>query len=182
MFVMQQEKIKYSEFDLVTRLKNRSSDAFEYLYDNYSAALYSLVLTIVPEKELADDTLQEIFIKIWRQIDSYDETKGKLFTWLINLSRNASIDALRSKGYRNSKQNHELTDYVHDIAGGSQININQIGLKKLVSNLEKDYRILIELSYFQGYTQDEISKMLQIPLGTVKTRLRTAIIQLRGLV
>ncbi|TDH23111.1 sigma-70 family RNA polymerase sigma factor [Segetibacter sp. 3557_3] len=163
-------------------LKQRQEDAFSYLYDHYSGALYSIILNIVPDKELANDVLQEVFIKIWRQIESYDNSKGRLFTWMLNVARNASIDTVRSKGFQKNQQSRELTENIYDMGGSTQLNTDKIGLKKLVSKLKEDYRILIELSYFQGYTQDEISKMLQIPLGTVKTRMRSALTQLKEVI
>lgn len=173
----------YTETELVTYLKERRQDAFNYLYDRYSGALYSVILNIVPDKDLASDVLQEVFIKIWRQIGTFDDNKGRLFTWMLNIARNAGIDAVRSKGYQKSKQNRELTENVYDTGGGStQTNTDAIGLKKIVYTLKEEYRVLLELSYFQGFTQDEISKMLQIPLGTVKTRMRNALIQLKQLI
>jgi RNA polymerase sigma-70 factor (ECF subfamily) len=139
-------------------------------------------LNIVSDKDFASDVLQEVFIKIWRQIETYDNTKGRLFTWMLNVARNASIDAVRSKGYQKNQKNRELTENVFDAGGSTIINTDRIGLKKLVHNLKEDYRILIDLSYFQGFTQDEISKMLDIPLGTVKTRMRSALIQLKQVI
>lgn len=174
---------KLDENELVMLLKQRHQSAFEYLYDNYAGALNTVILSVVPDRELANDILQEVFVKIWRQIDSYDESRGRLFTWMTNIARNASIDMVRSKGYRYQQQNQELTDSVY-LSGESftQIPIERIGLRKLVHQLKPDYKELVELSYFQGFTQEEISKMLNIPLGTVKTRLRAALIQLKQLV
>jgi RNA polymerase sigma-70 factor (ECF subfamily) len=144
--------------------------------------LYAIILNIVPDRELANDLLQEIFVKIWRQIESYDSAKGRLFTWMLNIARNASIDAVRSKSFQQSQQNHELTENVYDAGGSTQTNTDKIGLRKIVHKLKEEYRVLVELSYFEGFTQDEISKMLKIPLGTVKTRLRTALIQLKQVI
>jgi len=175
------QELKYNEAELVAMLKQRTQSAFNYLYDNYSASLYTVILSILQDKELANDTLQEVFIKIWRQIEQYNPDKGRLFTWMVNISRNASIDILRSKDYHSQKQNRELTENVYNAAGTVNIETDKIGLRKLISNLKDDQKILIELAYFQGYTQDEISKLLNMPLGTVKTRLRSALIQLRGL-
>ena len=172
---------KYTETELVQLLKQHQQSAFGYLYDNYSGALYTVILSIVNGKELANDVLQEVFVKIWKQIESYDESKGKLFTWMINVARNASIDMVRSRAFQNSKQNRELTDTVYE-SGSTQINTDKIGLRKIVHMLKDEYKVLVELSYFQGFTQEEISKMLNIPLGTVKTRLRNALVQLRELV
>lgn len=173
---------KYSEPELVRLLRQRSQHAFSYLYDNYSGALLSIILNIVNDEELANDVLQEVFVKIWKQGDTYDSSKGRLFTWMLNIARNASIDTIRSRGYQNSKQNRELPYDSSAIAGTNELRTDHIGLKKIVYNLKEEYRILVELSYFQGYTQDEIAKMLNIPLGTVKTRLRTALIQLREII
>lgn len=173
------QSLSYTESELVELLKQRLQTAFSYLYDNYSGALYSVIFSVLQNEELADDVLQEVFIKIWRQIDQYNPEKGRLFTWLVNISRNASIDTLRSKSYHLQKQNRELTENVYSAAGSINIETDQIGLRKIVGRLKEDHKVLIELAYFQGYTQDEISKFLQIPLGTVKTRLRSALIQLR---
>lgn len=172
----------YQESELVLLLKERQQPAFNYLYDHYAGSLYSVIVSIVPDRELANDLLQEVFVKIWRQIETYDNTKGRLFTWMMNVARNASIDAVRSKNYQQNQQNRELTEKVHDQGGSIQTDTDKIGLRKIVRNLKDEYRVLIELSYFEGYTQDEISKMLKIPLGTVKTRLRTALIQLKQVI
>lgn len=176
---MNQLQVRYTEAELVMLLRQRHQSAFNYLYDNYSAALFTIILNIINNREQASDVLQEVFIKIWRQIDTYDETKGRLFTWMMNVARNASIDSLRSKDHRNSQQNRELTEGVYEAGGSITTKVDVIGLRKVVHNLKSEYKVLIELSYFEGYTQDEISKMLNIPLGTVKTRLRAALVQLR---
>jgi RNA polymerase sigma-70 factor (ECF subfamily) len=175
------EALKYTEPELVDLLTQHQQSAFSYLYDNYSAALYGIILSIVPDRDLANDVLQEVFVKIWKQVTTYDATKGKLFTWMMNIARNASIDMLRSKHYQRSKQNRELTEAVYEKGGSTSTNVEQIGLRKLVYSLREEYRVLIELSYFEGFTQDEISRKLNLPLGTVKTRLRSALIQLREL-
>jgi len=175
------ETLSYTESELVALLKQRTQTAFNYLYDNYSGALYGVILSILADKELAGDVLQEVFVKIWRQIEQYDAEKGRLFTWLVNISRNASIDMLRSKGYHTQKQNRELTENVYSAAGTVSTETDKIGLRKLVTGLKDDHKVLVELAYFQGYTQDEISKLLNVPLGTVKTRLRSALLQLRDL-
>ena len=174
--------VTYQESELVLLLKQRKESAFNYLYDNYSAALYSVIISIVPDRELSNDILQEVFVKIWRQIETYDVTKGRLFTWMLNIARNASIDALRSKNFQQRQQNKELTEHIDETGGSTQTNTDKIGLRKIVYKLKAEHRVLVELSYFEGFTQEEISKMLNIPLGTVKTRLRTALIQLKQVI
>ncbi len=173
----------YTEQDLVKALKEREKAAFNYLYDYYSGALYTIVKQIVQNGELANDVLQDVFVNIWRKMDSYDPAKGRLFTWMLNIARNASIDALRSKSYQNTQKNQEITDNVNNISGQSiQSNLDTIGLKKHLLKLKPELRTLIDLAYFKGYTQEEISEIEEIPLGTVKTRIRNALIQLRSFI
>ena len=176
------ETLKYTEQELVALLKQRSDHAFSYLYDNYSGALFAVILNIVPDRDLASDVLQEVYVNVFRKIESYDVTKSRIYTWMLNIARNEAIDTVRSKGYRNSQQNREVTESVYEHAGGVTQNIDRIGLRKLLENIKPEYRELIDLSYFKGLTQEEISKIQGIPLGTVKTRLRAALSQLRGLV
>jgi RNA polymerase sigma factor (sigma-70 family) len=174
-------KTTYSEDQLVAMLQKREQKAYGYLYENYSAALFGIINAIVPDKETASDGLQNVFVNIWKKIDSYDNRKGRLFTWMLNIARNAAIDEVRSKSHRESLQNQSL-------APGGEIEnvstvpvIEDVGLKKILSRLKEEWRILVDLSYFQGFTHEEISKLLNIPLGTVKTRLRTALMQLRSM-
>ncbi|MEI9913083.1 MAG: sigma-70 family RNA polymerase sigma factor [Bacteroidota bacterium] len=175
--------VKYSENELVNSLQQRSDKAFSYLYDNYSGALYGIINSIVTDTETANDVLQDVFINIWKKIESYDPSKGRLFTWMLNVARNAAIDKIRSKGFRDSLKNQPLSENV-DINVSSAVNpaINDVGLKKVINRLKEEHRVLIDLSYFQGFTHEEIAKAMSMPLGTVKTRIRTALVQLRTLI
>ena len=162
-------------------LKSKDQQAFGYLYDHYSGALYSIILQILADTQLSSDVLQEVFINIWRKIDMYDPSRGRLFTWMLNIARNASIDTLRSKSYQNTQKNQSLQEYV-DIdrsVSSTQLSVDNIGLRKVLEKLKKEYRVLVELAYFKGYTHEEIAELEKIPLGTVKTRIRHALIQLR---
>ena len=172
----------YTEQELVLALKERNNQAFSFLYDNYAGALYGIIRQIITDNnELAGDVLQEVFINIWRKIESYDQTKGRLFTWMLNIARNASIDTLRSKSYQNSQKNQELPDNVYKGVANqtTQLNVDNIGLKKVLEKLKPEHRVLVELAYFKGFTHEEIAEMMAIPLGTVKTRIRNALLQLR---
>ena len=171
-----------TEQDLVLALKRRDNQAFSTLYDNYAGALYSIIKQIITDNaELASEVLQEVFINIYRKIDTYDQTKGRLFTWMLNIARNASIDTLRSKSYQNSQKNQELPDTVYKGTANQPIllNVDNIGLKKVLEKLRPEHRVLVELAYFKGFTHEEIAEMMSIPLGTVKTRIRNALLQLR---
>ncbi len=175
-------KPTYSEDELVAHLMRQDQQSFGYLYDNYSAALFGVINQIVPDKETASDVLQEVFVNIWRKIGSYDATKGRLFTWMLNVARNAAIDKIRSKGYQDGLRNLSMPQDSN--LPGQQVvpRTDDYGLRKMVSRLKNEQKILVELSYFQGYTHEEIARTLSIPLGTVKTRIRTALIQLRTLI
>lgn len=163
-------------------LQKRDQKAFNYLYENYAAALYGIVNSIVTDRESANDVLQNVFVNIWKKIESYDASKGRLFTWMLNIARNAAIDEVRSKGYKDSLKNQPLSENV-DLAGKSiGPNIDDVGLRKVLTRLKGELRVLVDLSYFQGFTHEEISKALNIPLGTVKTRIRAALIQLRTMI
>ena len=177
-------KTTYSEQELIALLQQRNDHSFGYLYDNYSGALLGIVGSIVSDQETARDVLQEVFVNIWRKIGTYDPTKGRLFTWMMNVARNAAIDKLRSRSYQDSLKNHSIQDNVDtNIPGASTLpHIVDTGLKKIITKLKDEHRVLIDMSYFQGYTHDEISKILDIPLGTVKTRIRSALTHLRTLI
>lgn len=168
---------------MVYLLQQQSEQAFSYLYDNYSGALFNIINQVVADKEIAADVLQEVFINIWRKIDSYDASKGRLFTWMLNIARNAAIDKIRSKGFRDGLKNQSLTEDLSAFNTFSvKQNIDDYGLRKIVNGLKDEQKILVELSYFQGFTHEEIAKSLNIPLGTVKTRIRSALTQLRTLI
>lgn len=174
-------KRKYNEEELIALVRNKSNEAFGSLYDNYSAALYGVILKVVIYEEPAQDILQDSFVKIWNNFSSYDSSKGRLFTWMLNIARNTAIDALRSKQGKMESKNQSIDNSVDALNANSKVNtsVDHIGLKEVLKKLRPDYVTLIDLAYFQGYTQDEISKELNIPLGTVKTRVRTALNQLR---
>lgn len=173
--------IKYSEEELVVQLQARNQQAFSYLYDNYAAALNGIIYRLVEDKELAEDILQEAFVKIWNNFASYDTTKGRLFTWMLNLTRNLTIDTLRSKGYKKQSKISGDENTVSNITDNTITaeKFDALGIRKQLRNLKPEQRSIIDLAYFNGYTQDEISKEMGIPLGTVKTRMRSAILELR---
>lgn len=182
--------VKFSEDELIALLKNKEEKAFNYLYDNYSGALYGLILKVVVASEYAEEVIQDVFLKIWKNIDQYDASKGRLYTWMINIARNTALDFLKSKGYQNEQKNQSIDNFVHKddpplLAGQvDETGIkrsDQIGMKNIIYSMKKEWQELIELAYFQGYSQTEIAAKLNIPIGTVKTRTRNALIELRKL-
>ncbi len=172
---------KLSEEELVYLLKIKDTAGLEYLYDHYSKALYNIIYQVVQKEESAEDVLQETFLKVWNAFDLFDSSKGRLYTWLSNIARNLAIDKIRSKEFRNQAQNQDIENHVSviDVRMSNKLNPDNIGVKDLVNKLRPEHKKLIELIYFNGFTHAEVSEHLDIPLGTVKTRVRAAIMELR---
>jgi RNA polymerase sigma factor (sigma-70 family) len=174
-------KATYQEGELVALLQQKDNAAFSYLYDHYAGALQGVVRQIVSDEELSEDVLQEVFVSIWRKIESYDPLKGRLFTWMLNVARNAAIDKVRSRSFQQGLKQRSLDDSNELIHPAVRPVGEDVGLRRVLLKLKDEQRQLIDLSYYQGFTHDQIAKALNIPLGTVKTRLRSALSQLRTL-
>lgn len=167
--------------DILPLLLKKDDKAFTTMYNMYSKSLLGVISNLVKEQEEAEDVLQEVFVKIWKNIDSYNETKGRLYTWMLNIARNTAIDKLRSKGFNNSQKNLSSDNFVHLLDDSNKLTnrIDTIGIQEFVKKLKPKCIQLIELLFFQGYTQQEASDELKIPLGTVKTQNRNCINDLR---
>lgn len=176
-------KISLPEAELIAAIRNRQRIGATALYDMYSASLYGVIHRMIPNEEEGQDLLQEAFVKIWNSIGSYDESKGRFFTWMVNIARNLAIDKLRSKDYRNAGKNQDVENSVNliDDQFNSRLNPEVLGLKEMVDNLKPEAKAVLDLVYFKGYTQSEASEELGIPIGTVKTRIRMAVQTLRKL-
>lgn len=168
------------EQEIVRLLGLRDDRAVAMLYQHYSGALYGIIARMIPAKEVAEEVLQDTFVKIWDNADRYDSSKGRLFTWLAQITRNATLDRVRSAGYRRVQKTDVLEPSVSNSEKmAEKMDIQDDGLKKVIGSLDEKYRTLIDYAYFQGYSQSEIAEELNLPLGTVKSRLRSAIISLR---
>ncbi len=166
---------------LVSKFQEKDESAFEELYNMYSESMHGVIYNIVRNHDIAEEVMQDVFIKAWKNSGSYDASKGRFFTWMLNISRNAAIDKTRSKAFKNSGKNLN-SDFFVDILETSD-NLDRqtdaIGIKKFVEILEEKCKKIIEYLYFKGYTQKETSEELNIPIGTIKTRNRNCIMQLR---
>lgn len=178
---MQEKKYLFPEADLVNSLKSKSESGFKILYENYSSSLLGVICRIIPDESLAQDILQDAMILIWNNIDKYDVTKGRLFTWILKLTRNLAIDTLRSKRYNNKGRTDDLYDNFDaiDYMKSNIINTDIIGLRKLTTVLQPKFFVVLDKVFFQGYTHVDAAKELNIPLGTVKSRINHAITELR---
>lgn len=157
------------------------SKAIELIYDHYQGSLYGVLFAILKDEELANEVFQQSIIKIWKNANTYDPLKSKLFTWMLNICRNSAFDLLKSKEYKMSSQNQNIGEVVSIVDQNQQVEleVDHIGLKELLNTLSQEQKELVEMMYFQGYTQAEVAENKQMPLGTVKTKLRNAIIHLR---
>ena len=174
-------KISLSEEELVLALRQREKIAAEALYDMYSASLFGVIVRIVNDDAIAEDILQDTFVKIWNQFSSYSTEKGRLFTWMVNIARNLAIDKVRSKDFKNEAKNQTIENNVAfiDEQKNTVFKPELLGVKDLMEQLKPEQKAIIDLVYFKGYTHVEAADELGIPLGTIKTRLRMAIIELR---
>lgn len=147
----------------------------------YSASLFGVISRIITDIPVAEDVLQETFVKIWNSFSGYSAEKGRLFTWMVNVARNLAIDKIRSKDFKNQAKNHELENNVTfiDEQRNTVYKPELLGIRELVSTLKPEQKSILDLVYFKGYTHVEAAEELGVPLGTIKTRLRMAILQLR---
>ncbi|SHH40691.1 RNA polymerase sigma factor [Winogradskyella jejuensis] len=169
---------------LILQFQKKDAKAFETLYNMYSDSIHGVVYNIVRDSAISDEVVQDVFLKAWSNAESYSQKKGRFFTWVLNIARNAAIDKIRSKAFKTSKQNLDVDFFVDIIAGNTNLEnqTDAIGIKKFVSQLGEKCKLIIEFLYFKGYTQKEVAESLEIPIGTVKTRNRSCIQKLRDIV
>lgn len=171
---------------LVKLVQSKSESGFNTLYNKYCGSLYGVILKLVKRTDVADDLLQDTFVKIWKHIDSFDGSKGTLFTWMLNIARNQAIDYLRSSSYRNQMQQVEidLITYRIDTIGNTtsaHSSIEYTDFKNKALQLDSKYSEVIDLIYFYGWTQEQTAEILKLPLGTIKTRARKGLNLLKKL-
>lgn len=169
------------ENEMLQYLQGGNQRHFSRLYESYSAALFGLITKWIKDTEVAENLLQDVFVKAWRNRLQYDAAKGRIFTWLYNITRNICIDHFRSKAYKQSKASILSDDIPVLLPPGNMVSFlpDTIDLRKLVNGLRQEEKEVIELMYFKGFTQSEIAAIKNMPLGTVKTRMSRAIKNLR---
>jgi RNA polymerase sigma-70 factor, ECF subfamily len=164
---------------LMERVRARDADAFENLYDRYHAMVYGIALRVLGDAGSAEDVTQNVFLKIWSAPDAF--RSGNLDGWLARVARNRAIDVLRSRKLRSE---NELSESIPDDATLEQTAMTRIDgqlARAAMNQLSDDQRSLLELGFFDGMTHDAIARKTGIPLGTVKTRIRSGLRRLRDL-
>ena len=165
---------------LFEAVRRGDKEAFAQLYDRYSAALFGVITKVVREEVRAEEVLQDTFLKIWRSAASYDPSKGRVFTWMLNIARNTAIDVVRSAEFRTSAKIQGLDAHVYR-TGGDELReqTDHIGMDRILDGMSHEQREVIDMAYYQGWTQQEIAERTGLPLGTVKSRTRAALGHLR---
>ncbi|MES2826989.1 MAG: RNA polymerase sigma factor [Bacteroidota bacterium] len=166
---------------LIEGLRKKDQKVLSCLYEMYAPALKGVISRIILHEEVTEDLLQETFVKIWNSFHQYQDNKGRLFTWMSTLARNVALDQLRRKSHINSNKHVDLGETVAevDVLKTSIYNIDTIGLKALLRLLNPMQRKVLDMVYFEGYTHIEVAEALNLPLGTVKSRIRFALLELR---
>ncbi|HLV38176.1 RNA polymerase sigma factor [Xanthomarina sp.] len=166
------------EMEIVGLLQKGDKKAITLLYENYADALFGVILKVLNDEELAQDALQETFIKVWRNAKSYNAKKAKLFTWLYRIAYNTAIDKVRSQTNKISKEVQIEASNVYMLTSES-LNQDVMDIKTHLKSLDEKYQIVINALFFEGMTQQEASDELDIPLGTIKSRLKIGLRELK---
>ena len=172
------------------RVKERDQSALSEIYDRYSSLVYTMALKVVKETAEAEDLLQEIFLQIWNKAAMFSEEKGSVYTWIVTIARRKAIDRLRSKDMINKGERLDSEDnfivipdtaYMANPLHATISSEYEALMREGLAQLSSEQQSVIELSYYEGCTQEQISKRLNVPLGTVKTRMRQGLMKLRDI-
>lgn len=162
-------------------VRARDQACISLLYDHYGEALYGIIFRILGREADAAEVLQDAFLKIWDKGPSYDPARGRLFTWMLNIARNLAINRRNSKGFRQQTDVQTDEKLVHLPDGSRQTTPDTVDVQRMLQKLAPKYRTVISLLYLHGYTQQEVSDRLRIPLGTVKSRVKIGLRELKKL-
>ena len=167
---------------LAAMLQQNPREAVGHIIHKYGGAMYSAILKIAGSQEIAKDLFQDATVKIWQNANKFDASKGKLFTWVFSIARNTAIDKVRTGKFKAQQTSKTIDETVYNnVALSEEMKMEDVGLRRTLFQLDKKYRDIVDLLYLQGYTQREAVDILGIPLGTLKTRAKTAIRELRRL-
>lgn len=169
---------------LILKMKNGDRTAFARIYDRYQEALHGVIYNVVKNRDVSEEILQDVFMKIWNNADSYDANQGRFFTWALNISRNASIDYLRSKKHKDGLKNLSTDNFVDTLETSQDLeeSTNAMFVRKWVAQLEPMCQKIIDVIFFKGFTFNDGAEELSIPSGTLKTRHRKCMLALRNLI
>jgi RNA polymerase sigma-70 factor (ECF subfamily) len=169
---------------LIAAIARRRQEALDQLYERYQTVVYYLALKILNSRENAEEVVYDVFWQVWREAERYDAQRGSVGAWLATIARSRAIDALRAR--RSSPTAEEdiegkpiAADSIEDPEEQTSLAQRAALVRSALEGLPSDQRAALELSFFNGLSHMEIAEQLQEPLGTVKTRIRTAMLKLR---
>ncbi|MBP1992953.1 RNA polymerase sigma factor [Paenibacillus eucommiae] len=172
--------------ELMQQIVNKNADSLKFLYERYEKPIYAFAYRMVQDPMLAEEVVQELFFRIWNAAERYDAAHGKLTSWMFTLTRNIAVDGLRKKQNRTSQHVTE-TEQMNRVADTGKsteevVEANLVGeqVREALQGLNAEQQQVLELIYFRGFTQQEVSDQHAIPLGTVKSRVRLALKQLKN--
>ena len=179
----------YTKFDDPTLLRlvtRQDENALGALYDRFSRLVYSMALNVVNDEAAAEEITQDVFLNVWKKASSYDVSHAKVVTWIASIARHRAIDILRARSVRPVNQEFsweeepllEIASPL-DVEKEAELHQRQQKVRLALTKLPQDQRKVMALAYFGGYSHSEMAKMLNEPIGTVKTRLRLAMQKLR---
>jgi RNA polymerase sigma-70 factor (ECF subfamily) len=177
------------ELKLLRQIKAKDEEALGELYDLYNRLLFGMILSIVKNREEAEDVLQEVFVKIWDKSYTFNEERGNVYSWIVTLTRNKAIDRIRSKGYKTQQKatqdvnapQFKLEGNTFDPLETTIFSDRAELVRKALTEIPENQSKVLKIAYYRGMTQTEISDHLDIPLGTVKTRMRQGMIKLKNI-
>ena len=164
--------------DIIARLRARDPEGVRALFVQYAPAINAVVRRIVKDRRVAEEVLQDTLLKAWDKIGTYDESAAGLFTWLMVIARHTAIDRVRLRGYQVARQSVELDAHVHD-GETAPPTAAAVDVASLTADMDAKYRDVLDKVYFEGHSASAAAAALDLPVGTVKTRLRTALKHLR---
>jgi len=181
-------RVSYAELSdtaLLARISQSDRFALEALYDRYGRRVFALAARVLNDPEASEEVTQDVFLSVWRRVDSYRPGRGKFTTWLLSIAHNRTIDELRRRRRDLNRDSSDVDDHLN-IQEDAPLPADQIVaeseyamLRRAMADLPREQRRVVEMSYFSGLTQAEISEQTGQPLGTVKTRMRLALKKLR---
>lgn len=165
--------------NIVKLLRERNEKGLSLLFDRYSNAIMGLLTRMLKDQHIAEEVLQTTFLRAWERIDKYDESKAALYTWLYAIARNAALDVIRLKSFERRSMSQPIENVNAEVSS-TYIPTAGIDTNKLLNSIEVKYREVLDCLYLQGYSQRETAEKLNIPLGTVKSRLRVGMKNIRN--
>lgn len=178
------EQVRISDEELVHAIVRGDEHAFATLFDRYNSTLLGFLLRILNSKAEAEDVLQEVFVQVWQHAPDYNETRGRVFTWLVTIARSRALDRLRALGSRErtaTRAFYERTDNVSDGISDAIKSEQREMVRRALDEIPEAHRHTLLLAYFEGLSQSEIAARIGKPIGTVKTRTRDGIRKLHKL-